>query len=523
VSKVLLAFDTDRVKEYVFATGALRDIRGASALLDQLNRSQMPRLVQQVDPDARAIYANGGSGLFVVDHSHVEAAQRAVQQEYRQRTEIASVSAASVELPAAHEDIHRQWRQLAYRLRAAKDRNPPVEELTSHALLRPCEACGLRYSTSRWQGPEDEQRLCGGCQRKREEDSRVKSAISRWLDEPQLTSQPSDPLWRRLLASLRTAGYPLSPALSRPEEFDTLATASQPEGYLGLIYADGDGIGRELEQLGTLKEIGQFARAVDAAAYDALVQAIGQHLHPVATPEGPVFPFDVLLLGGDDLVLVTVADRTLEVALSLVEGFAEKTRKQLGRPLRLSAMVVLAHARYPFGALLKLAESGLLFAKQEAARQRQKQEGLLNFLVVSSPNHLDFASYVERTLRQRAPTSDHPLERTLRPYSAAGFRQLLASARRLKQAPRSRLQQLRKACFLDFQGGRLEARATLLRWRESAEREEVQALVRAYADAQQVDFPWFYERTRKLWRTPLIDVVEILDFVAAEEGDARAT
>jgi len=36
MSQALLAFDTDQLKEYAFATGVLRDIRGASASLEDL-------------------------------------------------------------------------------------------------------------------------------------------------------------------------------------------------------------------------------------------------------------------------------------------------------------------------------------------------------------------------------------------------------------------------------------------------------------------------------------------------------
>lgn len=263
MSRALLALDTDRIKDYVFATGVLRDIRGASAILDDLNRNQMERLVLHAAPAAATVYAHGGSGLFVVNSNHAEAARLAVQRRYLEATESASVSSAVAELPemvAPAEDVHVLWRQLAYRLRAAKDRNPTAAELTAHALLQPCEACGLRYSTARWSGPEGEQRLCGSCNRKRKRDDRIRTQdIPRWLREPGLAAGDDAPLWHRLISSLRRAGYPLVAGLSRPEDFDTLAAASRPEGYMGLIYADGDGIGRELEQLHTLAEIGKLA------------------------------------------------------------------------------------------------------------------------------------------------------------------------------------------------------------------------------------------------------------------------
>jgi hypothetical protein len=37
----LVAFDTDHIKEYVFGTDRLKEIRGASSLLDRLNRREM--------------------------------------------------------------------------------------------------------------------------------------------------------------------------------------------------------------------------------------------------------------------------------------------------------------------------------------------------------------------------------------------------------------------------------------------------------------------------------------------------
>ena len=47
MSKKWIAFDTNRIKDYVFETGTLKEIRGASALLDRLNREKMPEIVLQ--------------------------------------------------------------------------------------------------------------------------------------------------------------------------------------------------------------------------------------------------------------------------------------------------------------------------------------------------------------------------------------------------------------------------------------------------------------------------------------------
>jgi len=48
----LVSYDTYRIKEYVFATGDLKEIRGASGILDELNRKETERVIKSIDPTA---------------------------------------------------------------------------------------------------------------------------------------------------------------------------------------------------------------------------------------------------------------------------------------------------------------------------------------------------------------------------------------------------------------------------------------------------------------------------------------
>ena len=59
--KLLVSFDTDRIKEYIFATGRLREIRGASAILDELNRLDM--VEKSSEFRAEKIYAISSFGI----------------------------------------------------------------------------------------------------------------------------------------------------------------------------------------------------------------------------------------------------------------------------------------------------------------------------------------------------------------------------------------------------------------------------------------------------------------------------
>src|SRR5450631_1924137 len=100
----LVAFDTDHIKQYVFGTSKLKEIRGASSRLDYLNRIVMDAFAPG---HAEKIYAHGGSGLFLVDTEHVATFKIQVQQAYHDETG-GGASITAVDLPVPeHIDVHK--------------------------------------------------------------------------------------------------------------------------------------------------------------------------------------------------------------------------------------------------------------------------------------------------------------------------------------------------------------------------------------------------------------------------------
>jgi len=569
VAHTLLAFDTDRIKDYVFATGKLRDIRGASALLDRLNRHRLVQLASDVATSARAVYAQGGGALILVDQAEADTVRLAVERLYREEAYTASITGVAVNVPAGVavavnspddiDDIHRWYHLLSYRLRAAKGRNPAYRDLGAHALLRPCEACGDEYASEDvYDEPEGRVQLCRGCARKRTENRRVKTdsaatfgASTTATDEPMM-------LWRRLVEDLRTRAETFNSVHPRPETFDDIGKLSRPSGYFGLIYADGDGMGRALEGLKTLKSIKTFATGVDQALYGAVVEAADQHLRPVSRSDQEALKFDVLFLGGDDLMMVTTADAAMDTAATLVTSFQRLTSHYVGRALRMSACVVLAHVSYPFSALRALAEDGLRFAKREAdaraiattktswervrlahrparaehthgrarprtyARLRKfTPTGLINFIVTSGTTYPTYTEYHERVLVDQSNAS-YKVERTLRPYTPDDLRRLLHDIRALSGASRSKLQQVREACFRDYYMGIVDARSALLRWPADGGADRVERLLDACAAQRGVAvdaFPWL--GSGNVRRTPFVDVTDLFDFVVTETAEGE--
>ena len=510
MSYSLVAFDTDKIKSYVFGTSTLKEIRGASALLDRLNREDMPRLVE--DAGGRMIYANGGGGLFEVESGKAKSVIEAVQKVYRKESKSASVTGVAVELPAQdadiqtnqEPDIQRQLTLIRYRLRLAKDSSGGHVYPLTHSLLRFCDSCGTRYA----QLPKQDEMLCESCCEKRAEDEQVKDKIWHWSCAPLNANR--NRLWGRLITELSRQNYQLL-GFARPEDFEQIGKLSHPSGYMGLIYADGDGMGKEIEKIKSREKMKQFANAVDDSVYEAVGEAINHYLVP---HRADLWPFDVLLLGGDDVVMVTRAESAIEVALHVVERFPELTAKRWDKALSLSACVVITHVKYPIGSLLDLAQNGLKFAKRQAAKRKLQGEtiegGLLNFLVVNSANQLDFSEHYKQTLRQEE--QDSILYRTQRPYTAQEMHNLLTQIRHLRQVgvPRSKLEQLRAALFKSRKQGTLDAMIATLRLSNRAHVEALLELVDHQIE-QKVHFPWI--KKGKDWVTPLLDITELFDFV----------
>ena len=483
MSRSLIAFDTDRIKEYVFASGALRDIRGASSILDQLNREALSDLV-----GGELIFAAGGSALFRVPSTEAESVITRVRQAYAEASGgVATITGVALPLPDGFnpqtDDIRPYWRLLGDRLATAKSRTPPFLASPSHPLIRYDAVDDWQYAS---ESDRDDGLISRATKLKRERNDTIREVET------------------------------------LPESFEQIAEFSHPSGYFALVVADGDSMGRLLESCRTLAVIGQTATSL----FDLLSTTVEGALHGI-----PRNRCDRLILGGDDIVLAVPAQYGLPVALHLVEEFGRRSEAVVGQALSLSAAVVWAHTRYPFEIWRTIAESALRFAKRGAALRRLPG-GLINFLVIASANHLEFGDYYGKVLTTKDETYQRRLLRTMRPYSPADLRVLMdARTGSLADIPRSKLAALNRAIFQpSSRQAILDALQTLVHWRGAQSREAVVNLVAKLTRSPRRDlsFPFALDhetdlqtgRVRETYQTPLADLIELWDFLP---GGSNAT
>lgn len=523
MSKAILSFDTDRIKEYVFSTQVLKEIRGASAILDTLNRREMYRYIKLIDPAAERIFANGGSGMFMVsDATKAEKCITTIEKLYNDETLTASISGAYIPYDDLS-DFSNAFKVLSYRLRQTKDAKISPSNPVTHSFMKPCDSCGNEYARYSMMGEV----ICKSCFKKRKKDKNIKDKIEEMILSPgifeqddQLIKFTKDQTWGWLLSKLIIDPDYSTQGKSRADDFETLGQLSVPNNYIGVIYADGNNMGRRLESLNSTEQFRSFSDIVDNAIRNAVLDAVRQHLEP----KKEYFPFDILLLGGDDLVMVTTAQQVIETAVTITKKFREYTglnfeKKQLGPPLELSVGVAIAHAKYPIGSLLKLAEDLLKFAKKEASKRFYKGDtthsdrAMINFQVVNAGSCLDLGDNFNRNLTSR-DADNKKYFRTLRPYDMESVENILISSiKELRKSafPRNKLQALREAVFLDYNNSILSCLAARNRLKNE-QRALIEKIFRKCSQNKKFDpFPWFVKNDA--FFTPFLDVAELYDFI----------
>jgi hypothetical protein len=564
-SKALVAVDIDHIKRYVFGTDKLREIRGASSRLDRFNREKMKDRAESLDAEAHCVFANGGSGLFLIDAGKADEFIAEIKRVCKEETgDTASVICVKQALPAnAPEtveeiltfDLKDTLALLRYRLREAKGCPPDILGLASHPFLRPCESCGVRYAEPMDKDtkvPESEDEAdalsCRSCQLKRREDWGVKKYISG------TDKTTRSPLWTDLLDILQNRGYLLE-GVGRPQDLNVFQGGSK--SYIGLIYADANGMGQIIEKLPTLRKLEKFADKINKAIYQAVGEAIAEHLSietfKMVNPDGgSAFPFDIFLLGGDDVVMVTPASVALQVAQTIATRFYEHANADKDKDeeeCTLSVGVVLAPSKYPFGLLLELAEETLKFAKREGSRTEALEQGeygktRINFMVVTGSISQGYKRmYASLRQKDNEQHVEPTFYATLRPFTIEQLDFLLKMIREGKHLGlgRTKLHQLRQAVLQkNLSTAVSDSRTILVSWKSKQREFVVKKLYALAALYQQprhnpddpasmsikVPFPWFAdgkEDGRIRYRTMLLDLVELYDFVAGKEDDQRGT
>ncbi len=373
--KVELEFK--RIQTFLFASPRLRAMLGANSAIGQTLRVELTEIAHDCgavpdstllkhmpasvpeDPLARALAANGNpkQAVLIDDPASI----------YRSHGVLVRDGGHFIATFVKPEDAERFLRQatehiterlpgilVEARLDGDKPAQPDRGEcLFQHPAFQVSHALGNTPAANRRRiAGAKEQQFMGVEEQQMEERGR------RFRDHP-----------TDLIGILEQAGdIPRSD--EPPDDLNNVTSA----GYLAVIHADGNGVGQRYQQWkgkrtgGSPCDLGgeahgeHFYHSMRVAVRRALVQALDQVFK--------LFPkhYQLLMLGGDDLLLVCSAEH----ALPFVCAYAEALRAHPlcdGKPLDIGAGVAIAKAQFPFNRLHAMAE-----ALADSAKQRSRGE-----------------------------------------------------------------------------------------------------------------------------------------------------
>ncbi len=548
----LLSADTDRIKDYVFESARLPEIRGASTILDELNRgwpgNRTPNIreifatkglpIGRKDDKSIPnciIYAGGGSLLALVPVNLADELKADIEALYPRETGVVTITC--VWQPVSVDEVQGRLDEVMARqsllLRRAKQEKDPLPFFEAIPPARRCDSCGIRPVAEvetvpklRW--------LCRPCKKKVDKSRQGKTLwVQEFISEllnGQLNCDPA--------IYLEGINLTVLDSVQEAKDLEEIAQASNDKKSIGFIYADGNRVGRLVEESKTIEEYRRKSDILHTAIRQAVFTALGCHLHIARDvlrevikgryeKVDAIHPFEIITIGGDDALLIVPGDQALDVAITLGRTFEAELSKHeefANRRATLSVGLVIADRRNPVYFLHSLAEALLKSAKKRdwklAQAGQSPVEGTLDFLVLKSQTML---STDLSDLRSRFPwtiTAEPQREKvilTSRPFTWTEAERLKRSAQVVaKGLPRSQIQALRWALrqgrltgslFYLYQWARAdEQRKALLRWIEKEW--DIQPT--------RVPPPWIelepktgYKRYRTVWE----DIYEILDLV----------
>lgn len=563
----LLLGDTDAIKNYAYETNVLPEIRGGSQLLQDCEKEIQDLFHRELAKEC-LIYCSGGGFLAVVPASRAAELKERIENLYREKTILATITVVCSE-PIGYADIARGLQpydetsvnalkgegvagdllfshfeapflhlgipgtprnrrknfgelvaKLSGDLQQAKRQKELVPFVEALPIQWRCESCGRRPAVER--DDVRGERLCMVCHKKRktgrEQRQDFAERFAKWVEEKKNKQVPR----------------------KGPDDLDTLAAQ---EGKIALLYADGNNMGQLLQLAPSPATYVHISETLTLGIQEALFEALWQTFGEQGLREA-YLPFEIIALGGDDVVVIVPTSKGWTLTWKFLELFeserrvqtlAQEFKERVGTPIHLSmsAGLAIADVKYPVAFLFRIAEGLLKEAKRLAREiavdaQRAKERGLirtdgsgagtfchlwLRAPVISEDAKALLGSLYERSMQHQE------VHLTARPYTVAQARVLEQAARTLNEAwsasqRRSLAEALEKGVYVSlnyalYQVARSRGHQTALL---DAFR-TLRTLANGASSASDQGF-WFWDQQQNLWRTALLDALELLELGA---------
>ncbi|MBO9323849.1 MAG: hypothetical protein J7457_17270, partial [Roseiflexus sp.] len=205
----LVCFDTDRIKQYLLATNRLKEIRGGSALIAELDEERKRHLTTK--SSLQVVYsAGGGAAVLVSTEQEARKLIAEIERDFRAQTITASIT--GVYLKVTSGNFGAEMSRAGRALRRAKASKAELTTLPVEPYMRLCNSCGQHPAVFKAQDVSGEW-LCQACSKKRD------LGRKEWKGFFDQFAKSADPnTWT---------------AATIPNDLDTIGSVASPPGYVG--------------------------------------------------------------------------------------------------------------------------------------------------------------------------------------------------------------------------------------------------------------------------------------------------
>lgn len=382
MSQYLYGASVQGIQSFIFETNKLKEIAGASELVDHICTVFFQESMGILyNPKNQLIGASGNIKYLFDDYESCQAIVRSFTMEVMRLAPGITISQAVVEIEGGFNQEHVQL--LESRLKAQRNRLPVQLGL------------GLMVSErSRRTGKSGI-----GWSKNAVIDAAQQAKIS-FTDESKVS------LLKKLVPDSKGRGY----HKLFPMEMEDIAGGKDNKNWVAVIHADGNDLGKKIMRMAqdnpdeeAFRELSErIGRATEQAARRAFEEVVKQN-----TPDGELFPFRPIILGGDDLTVIVRGDLAMDFTHAFLKNFEVETASEFEGfvsphfhdGLTACAGIAYIKSNYPFHYGVRLADKLCEHAKKEAKNFKyERTPSCLVFHKVHSSFIEDYISIIEQEL-----------------------------------------------------------------------------------------------------------------------------
>jgi CRISPR-associated protein Cmr2 len=354
------------------------------------------------------------------------------------------------------------------------------------------------------------------------------------------------------------------------EAIRTEEIGNQSDDFIAFIYADGNNMGGYIQKIQTPQDYAKFSQDVSKATEQSVYYALAEHLHPhqlkdLTNPESQhrnnlwVHPFEIITIGGDDVMLIVPADKALQIAKTIGEKFEEillqkndkyrlylepeEAKKSINCHRYLSSEVKLSQCKLSMstGILITAYNTPIYYAENltnqllKSAKKKAKElkkshdyfGGTIDFLALKSVTMIssNIGEFREQGLTKQQ--KNHTLKLYAAPYTLHEIGGLVDTIKAFKTSefPRSQLYQIRSLIELGKQTAILNYRYFRVRLTEKNSNLIQDDFEKPWCSAKTNCgniAPWMYEIESHTYETIWREIVDLYPFINGDEDSNTA-